>query len=67
MTTQRMSLRTSRRILENLLPKRKTYYALILAGGMVARVQIVAPDARKARLEAECMADGGELLDVIPA
>lgn len=31
--TQRMHLRTARRIFANLLPKRKAYYAYILAGG----------------------------------
>ena len=66
-TTQRMHLRTARRIFENMLPKRKTYYAIILAAGQTCRVTILAPDARKARLEAEYMADGGELLDLLPA
>ena len=67
MTTQRQHLRTPRRIFANLLPKRKTYYAFILAAGMTLRVEITAPDARRARLEAEDMADGGELLDLLPA
>ena len=67
MTTQRQHLRTPRRIFANLLPKRKTYYAIILAAGQTCRVTILAPDARKARLEAEYMADGGELLDLQPA
>lgn len=65
-TTQRMHLRTARRIFMGLLPKRKTYYATILAAGMTVRVEILAPDARRARLEAEYMADGGQLLDLRP-
>lgn len=46
---------------------RRTYYAIILIAGQTIRIPIEAPDHRRALLEAEAIADGGELLDCAEA
>lgn len=56
-------MKSPRHILATLFP-RKVYYAAVAVAGQIVRIQINAPDRRRALLEAEDISDGGYLLEL---
>ncbi|MDD2647343.1 MAG: hypothetical protein PHI27_06415 [Eubacteriales bacterium] len=59
-------MKMTRQIVARLFPC-KVYYADIAVLGMVVRVTVTAPDYRRARIEAQEIAEGGELLELLEA
>ena len=59
-------MKITRRIFASLFPS-KEYYADVAVCGMTVRVTVTAPDYRRAYIEAQEIAEGGELLELSEA
>lgn len=54
---------TAKCLIARIFPAPKPYAVAILAAGQVVRLTITAATPERARLEAEAIAEGGELLE----
>lgn len=59
-------MKMTRKIIARLFPC-KVYYADVGICGMTVRVTVTAPDYRRACIEAQEIAEGGELLGLLEA
>ena len=57
----------ARHIIYTLFPARKNYTATIACSGLIYRVNIEAPDERRARIELDEISDDGFVIDFCEA
>lgn len=57
----------ARRIINTLFPAHRNYTATIAYSGLIYRINIEAPDERRARMELERIADDGFVIDFCEA